>query len=238
MTHLLLWVLFACGAAPQSEGAPTYEQTYAIYIRGSFSGTETVKESVDKDGNRVVNSQHELLVMEASEPARLAFETTSVFAKNSVMPLSYSCRYLSGNAKDHYDVTVKSGRITRVLSRAGVVSETSSVAQPGTVILDISVYHQYDELARLYDFKKGGRQTFNNFLPVVGTSMPLAVTWLEDSKLEYEKGFIPVRNFKIEFVGLRAGSYSTDPKGRLVRLIMAEQGIEVVRKDLLPEKNQ
>jgi hypothetical protein len=38
-------------------------------------------------------------------------------------------------------------------------------------------------------------------------------------------------------VGLRAGNYSTDAKGRLVRLIMAEQGLEVVRKDLVPAKH-
>jgi hypothetical protein len=236
MTLLLWWLLCAYGVAPQSESATAYEQTYAIYIRGSFAGTETVKESVDNDGNRVVSSQHELMITESSETTRLAFETTSVFAKNIVMPQSYSCRYLSGNTKDHYEVTVKGGRVTRILSRAGAVSETSSAAQPGMVILDVNVYHQYDELARLYDFKKRGRQTFNNFLPVIGTSMPLALTWLEDSKLEYDKGSIPVRNFKIEFVGLQAGSYSTDPKGRLVRLIMAEQGLEVVRKDLVPEK--
>ncbi len=237
MTLILLWLLSACGAWPQSDAAPAYEQTYAIYIRGNFAGTETVKETLDKDASRVVSSKHDLIMTDNTETSHLAFETCSVFPKSSVMPQSYSCRYTSGNSKDYYEVTVKAGRITRILSRAGVQSEASAAAQPGTVILDVYVYHQYDELARLYDFKKGGRQTFSNFLPVIGSAMPLAVTWLEDSKLEFAKGSIPVRNFKIEFVGLNAGNYSTDTKGRLVRLVMPDQGLEVVRKDLVQEKH-
>ncbi len=236
MTSLLLYLMVAVGSWPQSEAPPLYTQTYAIFIRGNPAGTETVSERLDKDGNRVVSSQHELLVLDPTSTSRLAFETTSVFAKNTPVLMSYSYKYLSGSSKDYYDVTIKAGKINRILSRAGNISETSLPMQPGTVILDVNVFHQYDELARLYDFKKGGRQTFSNFIPVIGNDLPLAVTWLEDAKLEYAQGVIPVRNFKIEFVGVRAGNYSTDMKGRLVRLIMREQDLEVVRKDLVSEK--
>ena len=176
-------------------------------------------------------------VTDGNSTNRLAFETTSVFAKGTSNLMSYSFKYLSGNSKDYYDVAIKGGKINRVLSRAGNISETSLPLQPGMVILDVNVYHQYDELARLYDFRKGGRQTFSNFIPVIGNDLPLAVTWLEDSKLEYAQGAIPVRNFKIEFVGVRTGNFATDMKGRLVRLILRESELEVVRKDLVPEKN-
>jgi len=77
---------------------------------------------------------------------------------------------------------------------------------------------------------------FSDFIPVIGNDLQLAVTRLEDSQLAYAKGSIPVRNFKIEFIGVRAGNYSTEENGRLVRLIMREQDLEVVRKDLVPDK--
>jgi hypothetical protein len=237
MTHLLLCLISSLAVfGPQAGPESLYLQTYAVFIRGVPSGTETVSESMDKEGNRVISSQHELMVQDGRESKRLAFETTMVLVKDTVVPMSYSFKYLSGNSKDYYEVKIEGGRITRVLSRGGNVSETAAVMQPGTVILDINVYHQYDLIYRLYDFKKGGRQLFSDFIPVIGTDLPLAVTWLEDSTLDYGKGSMPVRNFKIEFVGVRAGNFSTDMKGRLVRLIMRDQDLEVVRKDLVPEK--
>lgn len=199
MTVLYWFLLSLACSFPQGEPAPLYAQTYAVFIHGSLAGTETVSERKDNDGNRVVSSQHELLIMDGVETKRLAFETTMVFAKDTAVPISYSCKYLSGNTKDYCDVTVKGSQISRVLSRGGNVSETTAPMQPGTVILDVNVFYQYDVLARLYDFKKRGRQVFSNFIPVIGNDIPLAVTWLEDSKLDYGKGTIPVRNFKVEF---------------------------------------
>lgn len=236
MTILLLCLLGLIYPILQAEQAPVYEQTYAVFIHGSRAGTETVSERMNKEGNRVAESQHELLVSDGLEARRLAFETTTVFVKDSAVPMSYSYKYLSGSSKDYYNVTIKGGLITRVLSRGGNISEATAALQPGTVILDINVFHQYDVLARLYDFKKRGRQIFRNFIPVIASEIPVAVTWLEDSKLDYGKGTMPVRNFKIEFVGVRSGNFSTDMSGRLVRLIMREQDLEVVRKDLVPEK--
>jgi hypothetical protein len=217
------------------EPAPLYSQTYAIFIHGSLVGTETVSERMDKDGNRVCSSQHEMLVTDGLETKRMAFETNTVFVKDTTIPLSYSYRYLSGS-RDYCDVTVKAGKIVRVLSRAGNISETSAVMRPGTVIMDVNVFHPYDVVVRLYDFKKGGRQIFGDFIAVIGSDVPLAVTWLEDSKLDYGKGTIAVRNFRIESAGMRVGNFSTDTNGRLVRVIMRQQDLEVIRKDLVPER--
>ena len=237
MTALLsLCLLCLVNWTPQGEPAPLYSQTYAVFIRGKPSGTETVIERVDKEGNRVCQSQHELVVTDGIESKRLAFETTTIFGRGTATLVKYSYRLLSGVSKDYYEVSIKDDKITRVLSRSGSITETSSVLQPGTVILDFNVYHQYDQLARLYDFKKRGRQVFNDYIPVVGSQIPLAITWLEDSKLDYGKGTIPVRNFKIEFGGLRAGNYATDLNGRLVRVIIRDQDLEVVRQDLVTEK--
>jgi hypothetical protein len=235
MTILLLWLSILAGFLPQTEPAPLYSQTYAIFIHGSLAGTETVSERMDKDGNRVCSSQHEMLVTDGLETKRMVFETNTVFVKDSTVPMSYSYKYLSGS-RDYCDVTVKGGKIVRVLSRAGNISETSAVMQPGTVIMDVNVFHPYDVVARLYDFKKRGRQVLSNFIPVIGSDVPLAVTWLEDSKLDYGKGTIPVRNFRVESAGMRVGNFSTDMNGRLVRVIMREQDLEVIRKDLVPDR--
>jgi hypothetical protein len=236
-----MMTLFMCGMTLaglwfQAEAPPSYRQTYSIFMRGAAAGTETVSELRDKEGNRVVTSQHDMLVTDGLEVKRMAFETAMVFAKDTLVPLRYSYRYLSGNLKDYYELTIKDSKIDRILSRGGNIIESSGTWQSGMLILDFNVYHQYDTLARLYDFKKRGRQVFTNFMPVIGNEVPLAVTWLEDAKLDYGKGTIPVRNFKIEFVGIRTGTFSTDMDGRLVRLIMREQDLEVVRKDLVPEK--
>jgi hypothetical protein len=221
----------------QEAPAPLYEQTYSIYIRGVFAGAESVSERRDKDGNRVCSSQHEMLVTDSLETKRMAFETTMVFVKGTAVPLSYSHKYLSGS-KDFCNVAVKNGKISRVLSRGGNLSETTAALQPAAVILDVDVYYQYDIFARVYDFKKRGRQTFNDFLPVIGSFVPVAVTWLEDSKLDYGKGTIAVRNFKIDFFQSRTGYFSTDTSGRLVRLIIHDQDLEVVRKDLTPQPQE
>ena len=235
MTSLIVWLLFA-GFSLQAEPPPSYTQTYLIFIRGMQVGSETVTERIDKDGNRIIQSQDEMFVADGLGTKRMAFETTMVFAKDTTVPLNYLYRYTSGDTKDYCEVRIKGAKISRVLSRGGNVSETNADFQPGMVIVDFNVFYQYDVLSRIYDFKKGGRQVFIDFIPVIGNDLQLAVTWLEDSQLAYDKGSIPVRNFKIEFVGVRAGNFSTDKDGRLVRLIMREQDLEVVRKDLVPEK--
>ncbi len=236
MTALALCLSFVVAASFQSEPAPLYTQAYSIFINGSLAGTESVTERPDKDGNRVCSSQHDLLVTDGLETKRMTFETTTVLARDNVTPMQYSYRFLSGGSKDSYSVTIKNGKITRVLNRRGTTVETTADLRPGTVILDYNVYHQYDVLARLYDFRKKGRQVFNDFIPVIGNGLPLAITWLEDSKLDYGQGSIPVRNFKIEFVGVRTGNFSTDMNGRLVRVLMREQGLEVLRQDLVTGK--
>jgi hypothetical protein len=236
MIFTLLCTLSLAGLLFQDESPALYRQEYAVFIRGARAGTESVNERMDKDGNRVVASEHEILMTDGLEAKRLAFETVMVFAKDTAIPTSYSYKYTSGSLKDYYDVTVKDAKITRTLSRSGNVIESTGAWLPGMLILDFNVYHHYDMLSRLYDFKKRGRQVFSNFMPVIGNVVPLAVTWLEDGNLDYGRGSIPVRNFKVEFVGVRTGLFSTDMNGRLVRLIMKEQDLEVVRKDLVPEK--
>lgn len=234
----LLFALPLCLAALLQTVAvdenPSYSQNYTIFIKGAAAGTETVTESAGEGGSVVAKSQHELYLTDGMGTRRMEFETVTVTAGDSPVPSRYSCRYTSGRG-DSYEVTVDHGRIRRIMSRNGQSSEANTAVLPGTIFLDFDIFHQYDNVARIYDFEAGGRQVFQDYIPVLGRTIALAVTRLPDSDLQYEGGSLPVRNFRVEFVGLRSGTFATDGKGRLVRLLMPSQELEVVRQDLLPK---
>ncbi len=214
---------------------PHYSQTYTILLRGVPSGVESVAEEWAKDGNLISSSESEIFITDGFETKRLAFVTRMALSKSNLTPMSYSYRYTSGPSKDGYEVTVKDSQLKRTLIRGGHSSEITAILAPDATILDFNVYHQYDYLIRKYDIKKGGRQSFHNFIPLIGGEIPLSVTQLEDTNLEHAKGSLSVKNFKVEFGGLWSGTVSVDKTGRLVRLVVRDQDLEVVRKDLLPE---
>jgi len=226
---------FLLAGANPGESVVPYSQTYAILIKGAMAGTERVSEHADKDGNLVSSSEHEIFVTDGLETNRMAFNTSMVLSKTSLAPMHYSCTYTSGANHDSYEVTVKDGTITRILNRSGRSSEATGSMRPGLVIIDFNVYHQYERLVVQYDAKKKGRQTLQDFIPIVGNEIPVAVTQLDNSDLEFGKVSVPVRNYKIEFVGILNGILSIDKDGRLVRLQVPTQDLEVVRKDLVQE---
>jgi hypothetical protein len=239
MNYCIVCIFALTGASPPlqvPQATPAYTQGYSILIKGEPAGTEKVKETIEKDGSLLAVSEHEILISDGLETKRMAFVTTMRLAKESLAPVHYSYKYTSGESGDFYEVNVKDGTITRLLSRGGRTSEATVAVQPEQVILDFSVYHQYDYLVRRYDFKKRGTQTFQNFIPLIGSNMPLQLTLVGDGKLDTPSGSIAVRNFKVEYVGLWGAVFSTDSNNRLVRLVAPGQELEVVRTDLLPAK--
>ena len=234
-----IWMLLSAGrivSIPAGETKAAYNQSYSIIIKGSLAGTEKVTETTQKDGSLIAIAEHDILISDGIETKRMAFTTTMQLAKGSLAPIRYSYKYTLGESPDFYDINVKDGQITRILSRGGRTIETTFPSQPGMVILDFSVYHQYDYLVRKYDFKKQGRQSFPNFIPILGTELPVILTYEGNGKFEYPKGSIPVRNFKVEYTGLWSASLSTDSDGRLVHLVAPTQELEVVRTDLMPKE--
>jgi hypothetical protein len=219
-------------------GAADYSQSYAILIKGAIAGSETVTENAGEKDELLSTSEHEILVTDGLETKRMAFTTKMVLSKSTWIPISYACRYTSGSLGDSYDVEVKDDEITRTLNRGGRTSVVTVPLQPNMVILDFSVYHQYEYLVRRYDFKKGGRQLFADFVPVIGSDIPLALTLLGNEKLQLKKGTLSVRNFNLEYVGIWSGALSVDEDGRLIRLSIPAQDLEVVRKDLLASDNK
>ena len=214
------------------DDAPGYSQTYSILIKGAVAGTETVTEKTGDAGNTISTSEHEILLTDGLETKRMAFSTKMVLSKATKAPISYTYRYTAGNS-DSYDVVIQNAQITRTLNRGGSTSQVTVPFEPNMVILDFNVYHQYDYLIRKYDVKKGGRQIFADFVPVIGTDIPVALTFLGNENLEPKKGTLPVRNFGVEFVGIWSGLLSVDKDGRLVRLSIPAQDLQVVRADLL-----
>jgi hypothetical protein len=239
MRSLLLFcfglILSLTAVANQAAAASNYSESYVILIKGNMAGNEIVSEKTDSNGDLVSSSDHEMLVAVGLETKQMKFSTRMVLAKNTGIPVTYSYWYTSGNTGDSYDVTIKNGQITRVLNRGGRTNEVTVPLEPGMVFVDFNVYHQYDYLVRRYDFKKGGRQTFADFIPVIGNDIPVALTYLGEERLDLKPNPLQIRNFRIEFVGIWGGTLSVNKEGRLVRLVIPTQDLEVLRRDLLPQ---
>jgi hypothetical protein len=212
-----------------------YAQTYIILIKGSVAGNERVNETTAEKGEIVSTSEDEMIITDGLETKQMTFSTRMVLSKTNSALISYSYKY-SGDSGDSYDVVVRDNQINRTLRRGDRTSEAATALQPNTVLVDFNVYYHYDYLARRYDSKKGGRQLFSNYVPVIGNDIPLALTFLGNDNLVFDKVAVPVRNFKVEFVGIWTGSLSVDKDGRLVRLVVPAQDLEVIRKDLMDSR--
>jgi hypothetical protein len=213
-----------------------YSQSYTVIIKGKVAGTETVTEKYGNAGELISSSEHEIYVTDKLETKRMAFSTKMVLSKKSFIPISYDYRYTTGDSGDSYNVVIKNDQITRTLNKGGRTSEITTEFLRDMVILDHNVYHQYDYLIRKYDAKKGGRQLFADFIPVIGADIKLAVTFLGDEKLDLNKSVLPTKKYRIEFVDIWSGTLSMDKDGRLVRLVVPPQDLQVVRKDLFSEE--
>jgi len=212
-----------------------YSQTYTILMKGSVAGTESVAEDTDEHGNIISTSEHEMLISDGLGTKRMAFSTRMILSKEDFTPTFYEYKYTLGSSGDSYEIAVRGDQITRVLHRGGYRSEVTAKLTTSTVIVDFNVYHQYDYLVRKYDFRKGGRQSFDDFIPLIGSDVPIALTFEGNSHWESARGAVHVRDFKIEFVDMWTGSFSIDENGRLVRLLVPSQELEVIREDFLPE---
>jgi len=237
MKKIILLLLAVSGLTAVSladDDAKEYSQTYAIFLNGVRAGKEIVSEKTDDNGDRVVVTQNEVYVTDGLETKRMAYTTKMVLKKESLKPKSYLYQYLTGNTGDSYEVIVDGDEITRTLYRGGDSSVIKAPFNAKTVILDFTDYQQYNNLVRKYDSKEKGRQLFSGFLPVIGNDIPVALTYLNDASVPYFGGNVSVTNYKIEFVGLLQGTVSVDKNNRLVRLVMPEQDMEVIREDLVP----
>jgi hypothetical protein len=231
----LLWLgmLLFVVSANAGDTSAGYSQSYTILIKGELAGSENVTESRSAAGDLISASEHEILVTDGLETKRMAFSTKMVLSKNSGTPISYAYKYTAGGSGDFYDVVVKDTQITRVLSKGGNTNESVLAKPPNMVLVDFNVYHHYDYLIRKYDSKKGGRQLFADYVPLIGNDIPIAVTYLGDMDMPLEKGSLHTRNFRVEIVGILGASLFVDKDGRLVRLLIPLQDLEVVRKDLM-----
>jgi hypothetical protein len=100
------------------------------------------------------------------------------------------------------------------------------------VIVDFNVYYQYENLISRYDRKKKGTQVFDNFIPVIGSDIPLKVTLLGDETLRFNGNNIEASRFMVEYADIHTVTISVDKNNRLVVLENPAQELKVIRKDL------
>lgn len=231
---VILAFCVAAAAAGAAEEKSEYSQTYVIFLDGSRAGKEVVAENPDEKGDRIVESENEIYVSDGMETKRMAFTTRLARDRKTLKPKSYSYQYRTGDTGDSCEVVIEGDTITRTLRRGGETSVVTGIFKPDTVILDFNVFYLYGSLARKYDAHKGGRQVYSGFIPVIGNDIPTALTYLGESQLLLARGNLAIRNYKIEYVGLRNGTLSVDSGGELVRLTMPDQKLEVIREDVLP----
>jgi hypothetical protein len=224
------WMAFLLQAGQVPVSAPSYAQTYEVFLRGQLAGTEVVSERTDKNGNLISSSEHDLLVSDGLETKRVAFTTELTLAKGSRAPVRYELRYTSGESHDSCVVTTAGNLLVRTLIRGSRKSEATTTMQPAMVIVESNVYHLYEQLVRKYDVKRGGRQILQAYLPPVGADIPAALTLLGEEDVATPAGMIRARNFKFEFVGLANALLSVDKSGRLIRFANPELELEVIRK--------
>jgi hypothetical protein len=229
---LLLGLFLFASVVDASDDKESYSQSYTILIKGEAAGSENVKETRGASGELISTSEHEIFVSDGLETKRMAFSTKMVLAKSTMEPKSYSFQYTTEGIGDSYEVHIEGGQVHRTLNRKGQTSSVSVPWQPNMVILDVNVYHLYDYVIPKYNMKKKGRQVFADFQPVIGTDIPLALTYLGDENLEYKQNSISVKHFRMELVN-RTGTVSVDKDGRLIRLLIPSQDLQVMRTDLL-----
>jgi hypothetical protein len=227
---MLCLSFFSLLTPTHARDAVEYSQSYTILIKGDVAGHEKVLEKLNDSGQLVSTSEHELIITDGLIAKSMVFSTKMVFSKDRLDPVSYSYNY-EGATGDYCEITIKEGQITRVLHKGGQTSEVTAPFRPGMVILDFNVYHQYDYLIRKYDRKKGGKQSFADFIPVIGNDIAMIVTFAGDSIFKCSKGTLPVKKYGVEFIGY-SGQILVDSDGRLVQLQIPGQDLEVLRSDL------
>ena len=228
---------FASSALTLKAADEPYAQTYVIMIENEYAGTETVTEEKDRSGAIIHTSEHELLVNDGQAKNRMAFSTRMVFSRGAKNLQTYVCWYKTGqngNSGDSYDVSVKDGRITRVLTRSGQSVEITTPFTQNMVIVDFNVYYQYEYLINRYDRKKKGTQLFNNFIPVIGNDIPMKVTFIGNETLRFDETDIETSRFRVESADIHTATLFVDKNNRLVVLENPSQELRVIRKDLLP----
>ena len=229
---IVFFLVFA-GQAMKADDVPRVS-TYIILINGEKSGTETATEEKDGSGNVVLTSEHELLVNDGQVKNRMVFSTKMTLSKGAKNIRTYVCQYTTGQSGDSYEVSVQNGRIRRVLTRNGQPSVVVTPFTQNMVIVDFNVYHHYEYLARRYDRKKKGTQTFANYIPVIGNDIPMKITWIDDEILIFAENTVEASRFIVELANIHTATLFVDKNNRLVAFENPAQELKVIREDLLP----
>jgi hypothetical protein len=133
---------------------------FVITVNGAPVGTEDF--SIGRSGNDWI-AKGTSEIRSGEETSRV---TGELRLNGSVQPLQYVCFTASG--KKVTSTTTFAGSIAHIILDLGEgkppVRQDFTFAAP-VVVLDDNLYYQYEILARAYNWKAGGVQTFAVFIP-------------------------------------------------------------------------
>ena len=116
-------------------------------------------------------------------------------------------------------------RITLEMQGARPFQQDLSFNNPLILVLDNNLYYQYGVLARIYDWSKGGEQTFSVLIPqdlTPGTVKVLATGSASADGKTYESLKVSSSDLEIQLL--------LDSNHRLIRLEVPEAKVSVIRE--------
>lgn len=226
LAAMLLLTSTAPCAGPASEVGKFY-----LFLQGQSFGSETYRITKDEAGKVTATSESEMLMLEGDLQNRLAFTSRLVMDGQTLNPTYYEYRF-KGGRNDGYEVTFDGLQATRKLILNGTVtSKPATLEHPGVLILDYNIYHHYQLLLDRYDQKKKGKQSFSNFVPLVGDEVEITVTQNGDVPLIINQKTIPTINYTIDFPMNYGADIWATKEGRIVKIRMKQNSIEALREE-------
>jgi hypothetical protein len=141
-------------------------------------------------------------------------------------PVTYDWTSQTGKASGaHIDFSNGVAKITLAFQGAHSFQQDLTFASPLIAVLDNNLYYQYDVLARIYDWSKGGAQTFPVLIPqelTPGTITVRSTGSVTASGKSYEGLQVTTSDLEVQLF--------LDSEHRLMRLEVPSAQVSIVRE--------
>jgi hypothetical protein len=205
----------------ESSGFTEDKGKFVITVDGRPAGTEDF--SIARSGSGWVAQG----TTEIHSGQGTSSVTSELHLNSSIQPLQYV--WVADSGKKRRSTTIFEGTTARINLDLGdgtaPIPQNLSFAAPVAVVLDNNVYHHYEILARIYDWKAGGPQTLEVFIPQaqsLGTITAESGTPVTVDGAKYEQ--LTVRTPDLEV------TLYLDSSHRLMRLAVPAAKAEVRRQ--------
>ncbi|MBI4483683.1 MAG: hypothetical protein HY652_12440, partial [Acidobacteria bacterium] len=202
-----------------------------IYVKGKQAGTEqyTIQRKPDQ---WVARAQSELTIPQGNTTVHFTFEPLLVLNARDLSPLRYDLTYTVNSATNKLSARFQKQEVSDDAFLAGRRLHRRSELHEDVVVLENSIYHQYELVVRKYNRRRGGEQIFYNYVPIIAREIKLSVQHRGKVRVEGSGGSLDGEHFVLDVGGILAVTVVVDSKGNLLRISIPEQQVEVVRSDL------